>query len=383
MTHDQLQVLQSWATIVVAITSVPSLIALVVYVAKTWEIARETARSAAATQTAARATEQSTRTSELMLAEMRAARFAETAPYMVAYFDMPHGGGMIALVVKNVGRSAAKDVCVRFTPPLISSIGEATGHTLPYFLTGAIPFFPPGHEVRTVLWAGWHVLGVEKEQTSYRVTITYVDRRIDEQHSEEYVLDLSGYRDTISERPTTLKDLNQTLEKIAKEQAKIAKAAEGVRETLEKGVVLANGSLLVEGIVASASVDERVRTKLAEVAAIWRSWRALAEDERYASVQELRAQLSVLGRQLLRLVAESEDEGLRAAVEQVQAVFGTLAQHHFYADGGQSFRTFDEIGDRLVASNAPLPERNAAQVSSDRPDVPAASYDGAGLVGPA
>lgn len=373
MTHDQLQVLQSWATIVVAITSVPSLIALVVYVAKTWEIARERARSAAATQTAAKATERSARTSELVLAEMRAARFAETAPYMVAYFDMPSGGGMIALVVKNVGRSAARDVRVRFTPPLASSIGEAAGHPLPYFLNGAIPFFPPGHEVRTALWAHWHVLGEDKDKTSYRVNISYVDGRIDEQHSEDYVLDLSGYRDTVSERPTTLKEINQTLAGIAKEQAKIAASTKSLHETLGRGVLLTNGSLIVEGLPVRRSPDEAVRAKLAEVEAVWRSWRALPEDERYSSVQEVRAQLSILGRQLLLLVAESEDEGLRAAVERVQAVFGTLAHHHFYADGGQSFRTFDEIGDRLVASNVPLPERSAARGVSDRPDALAAT----------
>lgn len=62
---------------------IPTLIALILYVIKTWQMASATRKSA----------EISART----LDEMRAARDSETAPYVVAYFDVDISKNIIFL----------------------------------------------------------------------------------------------------------------------------------------------------------------------------------------------------------------------------------------------------------------------------------------------
>ena len=83
-------------------TQILTLIALVIYVVKTWHIASATKVAAGV--------------SALSLQEMKEARDQEIAPYVVVYFDMPRGEHFIYLVVKNIGRSIARDVQTPIQP---------------------------------------------------------------------------------------------------------------------------------------------------------------------------------------------------------------------------------------------------------------------------
>ncbi len=42
----------------------------------------------------------------------------ETAPYVVVHFDAPYGKSLIHLVIKNIGRTIAHNVKIKFVPPL-------------------------------------------------------------------------------------------------------------------------------------------------------------------------------------------------------------------------------------------------------------------------
>jgi hypothetical protein len=74
---------------------IASLVFLVIYVIKAWEMA-------SATRKAAEATEKS-------VLEMREQRDAEVAPYIVAYLDGQGAiNGILYLIIKNTGRTVAK-----------------------------------------------------------------------------------------------------------------------------------------------------------------------------------------------------------------------------------------------------------------------------------
>jgi len=81
-----------------------TLVALIVYVWKTWAMASATEKAANASQAALR--------------EMKAAREAETRPYILCYFAPSAGGRDLDLVVANTGQSMAFDVAVQFNPPV-------------------------------------------------------------------------------------------------------------------------------------------------------------------------------------------------------------------------------------------------------------------------
>lgn len=85
-----------WVQVVGIVVQFLSLIFLIIYVIKTWEMA-------AATRVAAEATQGS-------VAEMREARDQQTAPYIIVYFDVPFGTSLIYLVVKNIGGSMLRVV---------------------------------------------------------------------------------------------------------------------------------------------------------------------------------------------------------------------------------------------------------------------------------
>lgn len=112
-----------------------SLIFLIIYVVKTWQMASATRRAAEATRET--------------VEEMREGRDLETAPNVVVYFDIPTGEQLIYLVVKNLGKSVATNVRLHFVPPLQTSDRQFLENTS--FLTEGITSMPPNYELRTLV----------------------------------------------------------------------------------------------------------------------------------------------------------------------------------------------------------------------------------------
>lgn len=79
--------------------------------------------------------------------EMKAARDIETTPYVIVYFDVPHGKMWADLVVKNIGKGVARNVRMEFRPELVNTENhDLMG--LPMIRDG-IPMMPPEYEIRT------------------------------------------------------------------------------------------------------------------------------------------------------------------------------------------------------------------------------------------
>lgn len=169
--------------------------------------------------------------------EMRRTREAESAPYVTASLETPHGDDTVSLVVRNHGRTAARDVRVQIDPP-IANVFE-TDHVAPDFLRGPVPFLPPGREMRTELWSHSHAFDERKGLAqSYTARVAWADARSGKRYDETYPLDFSGFRNIAYSNPTSvkqyqvIKDLYYASRDIRDSIGKIARAVEGTEPPL-------------------------------------------------------------------------------------------------------------------------------------------------------
>jgi len=165
-----------------------TLIALVIYVAKTWEMAS--------------ATRESARISELTLKEMRDARDQEIAPYVIAYFDVTMSENLLEFVIKNNGKSMATDIQIEFNPPFQApptSSGAPTYEELMKRLMpgGRIPSLPPNHEIRTVISSFLEYRQGTRFKDGlpgkYNISVTYHGGITDKPRKAEYISDIGMY----------------------------------------------------------------------------------------------------------------------------------------------------------------------------------------------
>lgn len=146
-----------------------TLIALIIYVKKTWDMAVSTEKSA--------------KTSEKTLQEMKETRDQEIAPYIVSYFEFKDHD--LYLVVENVGKGLAKDVKFEFNPELQTDYDISN---TPLIRDG-LPSMPPKYKVKTFFNDIPTYLNSELP-LKYDVKITYNGGLNEEIRSMEYTLDL-------------------------------------------------------------------------------------------------------------------------------------------------------------------------------------------------
>jgi hypothetical protein len=126
--------------------------------------------------------------------EARILREEQARPHVVVYFEPSQASTMhLDLVVENVGHTAARDVCVRFEPPLVSTMDNAEfARADPYFLREGIPTLPPGIAYRMLFESGPERFQRDDLPRRYVATVSFADRR-GERESDKYVLDLDTF----------------------------------------------------------------------------------------------------------------------------------------------------------------------------------------------
>ncbi len=166
-----------------------SLVALVFYVWKTWQIAA--------------ATRESAETYEQILREMRDAREAEVAPYVVVYFDIDRSRDALYLIIKNVGKSLARNVKLQFSPALKNTQKNPL-HSVPKvedspLVKNGIESMPPGFQLRLVLDRAGAYMNTSLTTEGfvpmvYYVTVTYTGGLRPDVTTMQYTIDLNPYR---------------------------------------------------------------------------------------------------------------------------------------------------------------------------------------------
>jgi len=142
-----------------------TLIALVIYVWKTWEMAKATSAAAIA--------------SENSLREMRLTREQQIKPYVICYFQDIPASKFFEFVIKNGGSAMAFDVQLVFDPQLQN---YNPGHSAPGLASKAFKTLAPGHEWRT-FWGSFVGMDEQAVPDEFVAHVSYrwgPNRRLEE-----------------------------------------------------------------------------------------------------------------------------------------------------------------------------------------------------------
>jgi hypothetical protein len=326
---------------------ITSLIFLIVYVIKTWEMA-------SATRKAAEATEKS-------VIEMRDTRDQETAPFVIAYFDVQTESSLIYLVVKNIGRTVANQVILTFTPALRSSndnrvLGE-TG-----FIKNGIESMPPNYEIRTLVDSSVGYLGKNELPMKYDVEITYYGGIESKKRVTNQQLDLSAYKGISYVRNKTMNNLVDEVEKLVRESREIKNATSDIAATLGHGIYISNASLSVTKL--ELDMENWKKYLIAKINEFESLWSVFYRNKREQGIglSKLQAHALTIGEQILLLNSNKVDNISTGILEKTALIAGKLqelGQMTFYIDGGASLEKFNEIGDSIITDINDFKTKNA------------------------
>lgn len=316
---------------IVAGVQVLTLIAVIIYVKKTWDIASATKRSTIAT--------------EHMLREMKESRVQEMSPYVVVYFDIPHDSYYIYLVIKNIGKSIAKDVKLIFTPALQntreSNLGEIS------ILKSPIASIPPGYEIRTIIDIGSSYFRNSNLPLSHKVQVTFGGGLEDKVQKFDYSIDLSVFKDLTFARRKGLPELAESVEKISQTYSDIERQLENILEIIKHGIWLRNPDLDFS-FSNPLLVKYNLKSRLVEFNLLWTEvYKKDEEKSLDPFITDLRNRMGIIGQQLLGLSAnlpEEFDKEFEKLLIQVSRDMIDLSVFRYYLDGGQSYGKFESKG---------------------------------------
>lgn len=319
-------------------TQILTLIALILYVIKTWEIA-------SATRKAAEVSAQS-------LQEMEEARDQELAPYIVVYFDIPHGEHLVYLVIKNIGRSIATNLKIEISPALIGPSGKDFSK-LPMIKDG-IPSLPPNHELRTFIDTTMAFLNEKNNRAlTYLARIVYFGGIKQIPRSSEQMLDLTAYKGLSSISRRGENELVTEVEKIAKSAEQIGSELDDVKNALFHGIYLRNPVINTVNLQQDyLSWRKMVLSKSLEFKFLWTSFYG-ANQERLIEpfIINLQTRLILIGDDFLVMAASCPIEveaGLRDSLIDIAGRLAELSTTRFYMDGGRSVSSFDNKGNEIL-----------------------------------
>ena len=201
--------------------------------------------------------------------EMRAVRRQETAPHIIAYFDVPYGSQLIYFVVGNIGKGTATEVSLEFSPPLQSSSQDLIDGL--EFLRTGFASMPPDYEFRTFLDSTIQYLGTDNLPLNYDMSIKYSGGLMEGCERRTVALDLGHLRGRMFATQKGVEDLAKSVESLRKGHEKVARTLDHIDSTLGKGLYVRNASMTVVG-GSPASFDEAramLFTKLHEFVALW------------------------------------------------------------------------------------------------------------------
>jgi len=336
----------------IAVIQLLTLIGLVVYVIKTWQIA-------SATKNAAEATRRSTQLSEKVIEEMKVARTQEIAPQVIIYIDKPDNNWTLYLVAKNIGKSVAKDIQFNFDPPLMCGFGNKSHESEISFVKNGIRSLAPGQEIRVFHDVIANHFGKMAEKldprlpTAYRVRVTFKGGAQDESVTSDQVIDLSMFEGIGHIQEQETKDIKALME-LAESSRRIRTILENLTDTVINGVPLRVPELL--GALPEATVEawkRRLFAKLSEFRMLWRTIHAGNFDKPVRLYAEnLQSRSTIIASQLLLIASTAPGDNYQELVDSVTSVavkLTQLSEKQFYMDDGESYTAFNTLGDEIAA----------------------------------
>jgi hypothetical protein len=152
------------------------------------------------------------------LREARVLRKEQTRPFVSIEFDTG-STWLIYVVIRNLGKTMARDIHMTVDPPLVSAMETADGaKTMDHqmFTTGIANLPPQGQ--RRFLFDAWTVRGEDRAKYPdlHTVTVTYRSHDRKDTYSDEIALDLGDYRNTRYVTRNGLHEIHGELERMRK-----------------------------------------------------------------------------------------------------------------------------------------------------------------------
>jgi hypothetical protein len=323
--------------IVILITQILILIVLIIYIIKTWRIS--TATQAAAEVFA------------LSLQVMKEARDLEIAPYVVVYFDITFEGKMIYLVVKNIGKSTARDIKIQFKPKLIGNSGEDISD-LPIFKNG-IASLSPDNEIRAFVDSTSAFFSEQNDHyLTFEVKILFYGGIKDTLRVTEQVLDLTADKRSSVVIQTGEHSLINEAEKISRNIERIRKEFSMLNDNLAGGVQFRNTITPASLQTGDDSWQNVVVTKLLEFNHLWSSlYGGKREKLLQPFLGKIKNRLNHITDQLLvtaSLAPSNADESLKNKVLDVAAKLADLNAIRVNPNDTKTISAFNADGDKIV-----------------------------------
>jgi hypothetical protein len=321
---------------VLPLAQILALVILIMYVIKTWRIASSTQAAA--------------QVFSLSLQVMKEARDQEIAPYVVVYFEHPNEEQILSLVVKNIGKSTARDVRIQFKPKLINTSGVSLCE-LPVLKNG-IAALSPGHEIKIFVdtIAGFFFERNDLPLT-YETTVTYFGGIKDIQRVSEQVLDLTAEKKRSKSSQHGGFTLMGEVEKVSRYIEHISKELAELNENLTGGVKLRNTVTPASLQSGDDSWQNIVASRLLEFNHLWT---ALYGGKREKLLQpflgKIKNRLSHITDQLLvttSLSPPDADEDLKNQVLDIVAKMADLNSIRIYLDDSKTVSAFNTSGDKI------------------------------------
>jgi hypothetical protein len=139
--------------------------------------------------------------------EARRLRRAQAQPFVVVDFEVLEAQQQIYIVISNIGTTTARDVQLRFEPPLSSSFDSKPNITPPRELkplSDRIPSLPPGKQIR-VLFDIFTERGEAAYPDVFRAEITFYSPALKRNFSADAVS-----TSACTEEPCTQSDVTST-----------------------------------------------------------------------------------------------------------------------------------------------------------------------------
>lgn len=273
---------------VLAVVEILSLIFLIIYVIKTWQMASETKKS--------------TQISEKTLKEMKESRAQEVAPYVIAYFNVENNS-KICLIVKNIGKTVAENVKLDFTPELTNTLDMDLNEIS--LIKQGVSSMPPNYEIKTIYDFGTSYFKTDNMPLKYEVEITYQGGINNEVRKVKQTLDLSVYKELLKTRKKGMTDLVKKFDQFSKVTKKINKNIERINDRLSNGIWIKSSSFKFTNDFFSNNWRKCVKVIFYEFEKIWNY--IYQEDRKELvspNVYNLKNRFNDLGDKLLFLTSE-------------------------------------------------------------------------------
>lgn len=198
--------------------------------------------------------------------EMRTAREEESAPYVIAYFDLDVE--YIYVVVKNVGKSVARDLTLSIDPPFVITHPSRDLNKASLFQNGAT-MLAPESELRLFYTTTMTYFGIPNAPRQHKMMITYAGGSAYTKYEHEMVLDLSVYDGMGHFNESDFSDLVKEIKDIKEAFQSLNETHQKVLTELRGGIWIKNTELFTTDLNEGAASQAFIDAKLQEFSTKW------------------------------------------------------------------------------------------------------------------